>query len=454
MRKRWMYGAVGAALLVLLPVGLTAQTAKSKLGVKIPKIKTWEMKNGLKVAYLGLHKAPVVTVQIWYRVGSKDEARNRRGSAHMFEHMMFKGTKNVPPEEHARHLNRLGGYVNAFTREDTTAYHNTLPKEYLDFAIKLEAERMRNLVFRKDMIKKEREVVKTEVRQQENNPLFKGLLSFLELAYQKHPYAWTAGGALKDLDDTSVADLKKFYDAYYQPNNAMLVVVGDVSEAQVRASATKWFAKVARGKKPPRPADAKTEPKQTKMRRQVVAPGQVGMIISGFHIPEAKHVDIYALQVLGLILSSGQSSRLHQRLVEKDKSAVQAGGQVVIREHPGLFALFGLYLKRESGSAVEKALLDEIQKIKRTPPTARELRKAKNQILSTFIRGLDKVTDLAGQIGTSWILTGDATQWVRDIDKLRAVSRAQVQAVAKKYFVKSNMTTVVIPPVKRGGGAK
>jgi len=451
MRKRWMFAVVGAAMLALLPLTLTAQTTKKTLGVKLPAIKTWKMKNGLKVAYLRLNKAPVVTVQVWYRVGSKDEAPNRRGSAHMFEHMMFKGTTHVPPEEHARHLNRLGGYVNAFTREDTTAYHNTLPKEYMDFAIKLEAERMRNLVFRKEMIDKEREVVKTEVRQQENHPVFKGLLKFLELSFSKHPYAWTAGGALKDLDNTTVADLKKFYDAYYVPNNAMLVVVGDVSEAQVRASANKWFGKVKRGKAPPRPANEKTEPKQKKSRRVVVAPGQVGMVISGFHIPAAKHVDIYALQVLGLILSSGQSSRLHQRLVEKDKIAVQANGQVVIREHPGLFGLFGLYLKRSSGPAIEKALIDEIEKIKRTPPTPRELRKAKNQILATFIRGLDKVTDLASQIGTSWILTGDSTQWVRDLAKLQKVTRKQIQDVAKKYFIKSNMTTVVIPPVQRGG---
>jgi len=450
MRNGWIYGLVAAAF-AATPAAAAAQANNSKLGVKLPAVKTWTLKNGLKVAHVHLAKAPVVTVQVWYHVGSKDEPPNRRGSAHMFEHMMFKGTTHVPPEEHARHLNRLGGYVNAFTREDTTAYHNTLPKEYMDFAVHLEAERMRNLVFRKKMVDTEREVVKTEVRQQDNNPVFKGLLAFLALAYTRHPYAWTAGGTIKDLDNTTVADLKKFYDTYYVPNNAMLIVVGDVSEKEVRASANRWFGKIPRGKTPPRPADKKTEPKQTKMRRKVVEPGQVGMVISGFHIPAAKDKDTYALQVLGLILSSGRSSRLHQRLVEKDKIAVQAAGQVVIREHPGLFALFGMYLRPDQGPKVEKALLEEVDRIKRTPPSARELRKAKNQVLASFIRGLDKVTDLASQIGTSWILTGNASQWLHDIDKLRAVTRGQVQAVAKKYFRKTNLTTVVIPPMSRGG---
>jgi zinc protease len=220
----------------------------------MPKVETFELSNGLKVAFLRVDSAPVVAVQVWYHAGSKDEPRDRRGSAHMFEHMMFKGTLHVRPEAHAQFLGGVGGYVNAQTDEDATHYIDTVPADYLDFAVELEAERMRNLMFRPDMIATEKEVVKEEIRQQENSPIAKGFLRFLDIAYTKHPYAWTAGGTIKDLDQTTPQDLEKFYNAYYQPNNAMLVVVGKATTEQVKASAEKWFGKIPKGAEPPRPA--------------------------------------------------------------------------------------------------------------------------------------------------------------------------------------------------------
>ncbi|HEY5936387.1 MAG TPA: pitrilysin family protein, partial [Kofleriaceae bacterium] len=198
---------------------------KPKGAGKLPAIETFELPNGLKVAVLANDAAPVVAVQVWYHAGSKDEPRDRRGSAHMFEHIMFKGTKYMRSEAHVQFLNGLGGVVNAQTDEDATHYINTVPAEYMDFVVRLEADRMRNLVFRPDMIATEREVVKEEIRQRENSPLQQGFLRFLSVAFTKHPYAWTSGGVIKDLDQTSPEDLKKFYDAYDQPSNALLVVV-------------------------------------------------------------------------------------------------------------------------------------------------------------------------------------------------------------------------------------
>src|SRR4051812_29295858 len=184
---------------------VSAQPAKPAHGfiAHMPQIQTAQLGNGLRIAFLQLDSAPVVAVQVWYHAGSKDEPRDRRGSAHMFEHMMFKGTEHVRPEAHAQDINRLGGYVNAATTEDATYYYETLPADYMDFAIELEAERMHNLLFREDMIKTEREVVKEEIRDTENNPIASGFLRFLEMAYTKHPYAWTAGGTIADLDNTS-----------------------------------------------------------------------------------------------------------------------------------------------------------------------------------------------------------------------------------------------------------
>lgn len=435
-----------------------AKKPAAKPTLKLPALEKFTLDNGLEVAFMRVDTAPVVSVQVWYHVGAKDEARNRRGSAHMFEHMMFKGTENVAPEEHARHVNRLGGYVNATTTEDATFYFETLPADYLDFAIELEAERMRKLLFREEMIKVEREVVKEEIRQQENNPIAMGFLRFLEIAYQKHPYAWTAGGTIADLDATTAEELKKFYDTYYQPNNALVVVVGDVELAAVKASVEKHFGTIAKAAEPPRPADAAPEPAQTEARREVVEPGQIGLVITGYKIPEAKHADVYALQVLSLVLGAGDSSRLRQRIKKlvgkgKDKRplGVEAGAQVLIREHPGLFAVVGVYLDDKNGAEVEKALFEEVEKVAAKGPTADELRKAKNQIQSGFVFGLEKAAGIANQAGLSWILTGDPGQFLRDLEEFEKVTLDDVKRVAKTYLTREKSTVVVIPPASAGG---
>ncbi|CAN5916917.1 hypothetical protein BH11MYX2_BH11MYX2_16560 [soil metagenome] len=288
-----------AAVLVLAPAAAFAQpaktpgqppvpraaakdaSAKAKAIAKLPTIETFTLPNGLSVAVLPTDSAPVAAVQLWYHAGSKDEPRDRRGSAHMFEHMLFKGTQHVRAESHAQMINGLGGYVNAQTDEDATHYINTLPADYVDFALQLEAERMHNLLFRKEMVDGERSVVEEEIRQQENSPVARGFLRFLEVAFAKHPYAWTAAGTIADLDHTTVDDLKRFYTTYYQPNNALLVVVGKTTAAAVKASAEKWFGPIAKGAEPPRPAAAAQEPKQDKQRKETVEPSQIGLTLIG-----------------------------------------------------------------------------------------------------------------------------------------------------------------------------
>ncbi len=410
------------------------------------------MDNELDVVFVPVHKAPVVTVQVWYHVGSKDEPRDRRGSAHMFEHMMFKGTRNVPPEEHARLLDQLGGTVTAFTTEAMTGSHNTLPKQYMDFAMKLEAERMRNLLFRPKMIDTEREVVKEEIRQQENNPIAKAFLKFRELAFEKHPYAWTAGGKLGDLDATSPEDLKRFYDLYYHPNNATLVVVGDVTREEVAEAAERHFGSIPKGPAPPRPADEATEPEQTAMRRFVTDDrSQVGVIIGGYKVPSIRDDDIYALEVLSNVLSGGESSRLHQRIVRKDKTGVGAGSFLQAMEHPGLFLVFGVYLQPDQGKKVEEAILDEISRLHARTISPREIEKARNQLASQLVFGLQSVEGLAFQVGASAIQRGDPTAWVKSYEKYLAVTPADVQRVARTYLVPEKLTLVVVPPA---GGAQ
>ncbi len=439
------------ALLVFLSFTASAGTDR-KIDFPRPDIKEWQLANGLDVVYLGVHKTPLVTVQVWYHAGSKDEPRDRRGSAHMFEHIMFKGTKHVPPEEHARMLDKLGGSINAFTTEDMTTFHDTLPRQYMDFAMRLEAERMQNLLFLKETIDTEREVVKEEIRQRENHPIARALERFRELAFAEHPYAWDAGGRIGDLDKTMPADLERFYKSYYHPNNATLIVVGDVDEDAVRKCAERWFGRIAKGPKPPRPAQDTPEPVQTKLREETRDPAQVGVIIGGFKIPAAKNADIIPLQVIESVLSQGDSSRLHRRIVRDDKVGVFAGTFLQQFEDPGLMLVFGVYLKPEQGAKVRADLLDEVAKLQKTPLDARELEKAKNQIAAHFVYALQHVSGLAYQIGVSRIMTGDARAWLDDYGKIMAVSADDVMRVAKTYLTPERLTVVTVPPL--GSGAK
>jgi zinc protease len=310
---------------------------------------------------------------------------------------------------------------------------------------------MRNLMFRPEMIAVEREVVKEEIRQQENSPIAKGFLRFLDIAFTKHPYAWTAGGNIKDLDATTPDDLKKFYDAYYQPNNALLVVVGKTTAAAVKASAEKYFGPIAKSAEPPRPAAQAQEPEQKEKRREVVEAGQIGLLLVGFHIPPAKHKDIYALQVASIILGAGESSRLKLRLKAIDPktkrpTALDGGMESVVREDPGMVVALGAYLDPAQGDGIEAAIFDEIQKMGAKGPTAEELRKAKNQVQSGFTFSLENAQGLAQAIGRSWILTGDASAFMRDVDEIEKVTAADVANAVKKYMAPNNATIVVIPP--------
>ena len=442
------------ALAVAIAPALAAAKPAPQATAKLPAIETFTLANGLQVAVLPTDSAPVAAVQVWYHAGSKDEPRDRRGSAHMFEHMLFKGSEHVRSEAHAQFLNGLGGYVNAQTDEDATHYIDTLPSDYADFAIQLEAERMRKLLFRQPMVDTEREVVKEEIRQQENSPIAKGFLRFLEVAFTKHPYAWTAGGDIKDLDATSVADLKKFYDAYYQPSNAMLVVVGKVTPAAIKASAEKWFGPIAKAPEPPRPAKDAQEPQQTAKRREVVEPGQIGLTLVGFHIPSAKDKDVYSLQVASIILGAGESSRLKQRLKKIDPKtkqplALDGGMESLVREAPGMTIALGAYLSPAQADPVEAAIFDEIGKLGKSGPTADELRKAKNQVQAGFVFSLENAAGLAEAIGRSWILTGDPRSFLHDVDQIEKVSAADVKRVVKQYMAPDQATVVVIPPKGR-----
>ncbi|HVZ73785.1 MAG TPA: pitrilysin family protein [Polyangia bacterium] len=449
--------AASATVVSMLPTrALAAKPSKAAVHASVApalEIKSWELANGLRVLFLANHVAPIATVQVFYHVGSKDEHVGIRGVAHMFEHMMFKGSDHVPPEEHARLLKEVGGQSNAFTTEDFTAYHETVPPSYVGFAMQLEAERMRHLKLLPSTIDSERKVVEEEKRLRvDNDPIGKALERFRLLAYEKHPYNWTAIGTIEDLEKVTPADCQKFYDTYYQPNNATLIVVGDVDEAAVRKLVEQHFGPIPRGPEPPR---AKAiEPPQTKRREETLKLDvQLPVVVGGYHIPRASDADVPALEVLAAILSGGESSRLYQRLVRKEHLAIAAGGLAEVLEDPGLFIVYAGYLPDRDGATVEKALLDEIAKARARGVTAAELEKAKNQLAAGFIFGLETVDGVARELGEYQYVQGDWREFPKGASRYLAVTAADVERVAQKYLVDTNLTLVRLQP-DAGGGAK
>lgn len=413
-------------------------------------LKEWSLENGLRVIFASRQQVPAVTVQVWYHVGSKNERPGIRGMAHLFEHMMFKGSERVPPEQHARLISSIGGSNNAFTAEDVTAYHNTVPRQYLDFAMQLEAERMRNLHLTGYTIQSEREVVKEEKRMRmENSPIGRALEAIHALAYVQHPYAWTPAGSIEDLNQVTVEMCRKFYRTYYVPNNATLVVAGDVTEEQVRAAAERQFGSIPRG---PDPVPVSIiEPPQTAMRvKNADWSSRLGVVLGAYHAPDARSDDEPALEVASAVLSAGQSSRLNQALVRRAKTAVAAGGFLKSQEHPGLFFIYAVGLPSHDLQTMRKGLLDEVDRLARAGVTAPELLKAKNQLATSALTQLRTIDGLANQIGMSVYLYHNPRAFLERAARFDRVSAADVQRVAQRYLRQENLSLVVLGAAGQG----
>ena len=282
--------------------------------------------------------------------------------------------------------------------------------------------------------------------------MVRGLLRFLGVAYQKHPYAWTAGGVIEDLDRVTSADLQAFYQTYYQPSNALLVVVGDATMAAVQAAAEKHFGNLPGTAPPPRPAQASPEPPQTEQRRAVLEASQIGLVFAGFKLPEGRHADVPALQVASVILGAGESARLRQRIRAVDPArkrplGLDAAVPFLVREDPGLLLTIGVFREADAAAGVEAALFDELARLGKKAPGVDEVKRAKAQILAAFVFGMDSPAGLAEQIGQAWILTGDPGSLAGELAAIDKVTPADVARVARTYLVPAKATVVVVPPV-------
>ena len=437
--------------LPLIALSLAAQDRPPRLAIE-----TAQLPNGLKLVMSEDHSRPVVNLQVWYHVGSKDEQAGRTGFAHLFEHLMFRGSKNVGPEEHMKYVREAGGNVNAYTTFDQTVYWETVPSNYLERMMWLEADRMASLNISSENFTKEREVVKEERRLRVENPPY-GLAQddLWSIAYKQYPYKHPPIGSMEDLNKATVADVQQFFNTFYVPNNATVVMVGDFDAKQAEAWANKYFGAIPRSKEPV-PRVHATEPAQSQMGEVTRSYPNVPLpaVFELFHLPPIGNPDSYALDIASEILSHGQSSRLYKRLVYDEQAAVEAAGESFFLEGPSLF--FGLAVAnqgkniKEVGSSMDYVF----EQLRKEPVTAEELTKAKNQTTAEFIVGRQSMQQRADLLGKMAVLRGNPEIANTELPKYQSVTAADIQRVAAKYLVPSNETKFWIMPEQQPAGKK
>jgi zinc protease len=383
-------------------------------------------------------------------VGSKNERTGRTGFAHLFEHMMFKGSKNVEPESHTSIVASVGGRSNAFTTEDETVFWQTLPAQYLPLALWLEADRMATLRIDDEAFRREREVVKEERRMRvENQPYGRLSEIIFDHAFTTHPYKHPTIGSMVDLEAASIADVREFHQTYYVPENATVTIVGDFEADQALQMVNQYLARVPKAKRPV-PRDLPKEPPQAKERRAVVEEAwPLPAVVVAYHITYDGHPDAYPLHIAAKILSDGQSSRITQELVYKKRLALTAFGSANIIEDPNLFYAVAIVQPGQTPEAAERALIDEFEKMAREPILDGELQRAKNQFARDYIVSRESNEDKAKHLSHAAVIHNDITTADGEFDIFMNVSRADVQRVAKTYFTPTNRVVLHILP--KGG---
>jgi zinc protease len=407
--------------------------------------------NGLRVLLLEDHRSPVISLQVTYRVGSRNEQVGRTGLSHFLEHMMFKGTARYGPGAYSRLIEEQGGQENAYTTRDVTTYFVNVAADRIDLALELEADRMRNLTLDPREVDAERAVVTEERRTRtEDDPLGALAEAFGLVTFTAHPYRLPTVGFMADIERLAAGDLRAWYDAFYQPNNAVLIAVGAFRAADLLARIRQHFGSIPRGPDPPPVTVVEPEPRGE--RRVVVRKtAELPVIYIGYQTPNHRSPDGYPLEVLSTLLSEGRASRLYRRLVYEQRLALDAGGDYsFLSLDPDPFTFYATVLPGRTAEEVEAALLAEIERLKTEAVDDEELQRAKNQIEAAFLFGQDSVHARADTLGRFEVAAG----WrLRDefLVRMRGVTAADIQRVARQYLVPDRRTTAVLVPIPAAG---
>ena len=427
------------ALAVGLAPSLQAQT-------KVPPInyKERSLANGLKVYTVQDKSSPTVSIQVWYKVGSKDDPEGRSGFAHLFEHLMFKSTKNMKDEMMDRLTEDVGGWNNASTWDDFTNYYEVVPSNYLETLLWAEADRMGSLNVNDKNFPSERDVVKEEFRSRILAPPYGRFLYAIEKnSYTVHPYRRPGIGSIENLDAATLEDVRAFHKTFYRPDNATLVVVGDFEQKQLDAWIDKYFGRVPKPNTPLPRVTAKEPPRAAEKRFNETGPNvPLPAVAITYLAPPVASDDSYALRVAESILSAGESSRLYQSLVYKQQVAQAAWVTADLREDNGLVYFASILASGKQPAEAERALLAELKRMQDEPVSKAELDKAVNQLVTNQLRERETNNGKADAVGRAAVLMGDASRVNSDIAKLQAVSAADVQRVMKKYFSDTNRVVI------------
>ena len=444
-----MKSRIAKATTVILLVLAVLAAAPAPAFAEKARVQETVLPNGLEVITKEVHAAPVVTFNVWYKVGSRNEHLGSTGMSHLLEHMQFKGTKTFGKGEIDKLIRKVGGINNAATWKDFTWYFETVSSEHLELAMRIEADRMVNSLFDPKEHKAEMTVVRSELEGDENSPETLMYYELYATAFKAHPYQWPTIGWRADVESITRDEMYEYYQRYYRPNNATVVIVGDFDTEEALALVKKYFGSIPKG--PELPQITAVEPEQLGERRsEIRKAGAAYRVMMGCHTPAIGHPDIYALDVLEIVLDSGRSSRLYKALVDK-QLATQAWAGAAISQDPNLFTMGATARDGVNIEDVENALLDEIERLKTEPISDQELQKALNQLEAHFVYTNDSVTAQARQLGYyetvySWRFLDEY------LENARKVTKADVQRAAKKYLTKKNRTVVTFIPQEANAG--
>jgi zinc protease len=409
-------------------------------------VATRTLKNGMKVLVQTDHNIPNVALYIFYRIGSRNERPGTTGISHFFEHMMFNGAKKYGPGELDKVMEANGGSNNAYTTRDVTVYQDWFPRSALPLIYDIESDRIRDLSFDPEKIKSEREVVASERRLSVDNENG-GVLDeqLWATSFIAHPYQWPVVGWMSDIEHWTMADLKHHFEMGYAPNNATMVVVGDVSPEEIFKLCEQYIEPIPTHDAPP-PVTT-VEPEQIGERRLVVhKQAQLPLLMIGYHVPQTNNADFYALNVLQTILFHGESSRMYQRLVDKDQIALDVSAAAEPAFDPTMLEVVAQPKQGIDPPRCEKAIYEEIDRAANTPVSDKELEKAKNIRLVEFYRQMRTISGRANTIGTYEVFFGDYTKLFDAAKNYSAVSKEDILRVAKAYFGANNRTVATLLP--------
>ncbi len=428
---------------ILLPF-LLLMTSYSWGQMKAEEVKTFTLANGMKFLVVEDFSIPNANMYLFYKVGSRNEHQGITGLSHFFEHMMFNGAKKYGPKMFDQTMEYNGGANNAYTSENVTVYTNWFPASAAETMFDLEADRISSLSIDPNMVESERGVVLSERRTGLENSPWRSLGEAVQAtAFQEHPYHWPVIGYEDDMKNWTQADLERYFKTYYAPNNCVVVVSGALKFETVKSLAEKYLAPIPA--QPAPPVVHIVEPPQTGERRITVQKDVSSpyMLIS-YHTPASKHEDYYALSILSDILTSGNSSRLYSNLVDQSQIATQVFSDFGDNFDPGLFSIYATLAKNVHTDSVENSIYKELEKIKTEGITDNELQKIKNQKLMTFYNQIETINGKSNNLGTYELFFGDYKKMFDSPANFNKVTVADVQAVAKKYFSKSNRTVGVL----------